>query len=64
MRPKADIPEQEIAGQIIEGKTNDEIGRVINRKKKTVDDYIHRLLRKYGCRNRTELAVNILGLNL
>ena len=64
MRKKANIPAREIAEQIAQGKTNKEIAEVLGISKRTADDYISRLLRKYSCRNRAELAVKILGVNV
>lgn len=56
MRRRVPIPAQEIARLIAEGKTNAEIGQAIGKAKNTVDNYVHRLLRQYQCRNRAQLA--------
>lgn len=62
MRKKSEIPAKKIAECIIDGKANKEIAIVINKKKKTVDDYIHRLFQIHHCKNRTQLAMKILNL--
>jgi DNA-binding NarL/FixJ family response regulator len=62
MRPKTNIPAEHIAQLIAEGKANKEIAERLGKSKRTIDDYIHRLLRRNGCRNRAQLAVKILGV--
>lgn len=49
--------EQYIIGLIREGKANKEIGGMLHKPKRTIDDIIHRLLIKHKCKNRIELAM-------
>lgn len=64
MRRRANIPAEEIARYIAAGKANKEIAEELDKSKRTIDGWVHRLLRKYGCRNRAQLAVKILGVNV
>jgi DNA-binding NarL/FixJ family response regulator len=48
--------EQYIIELIREGKTNKEIAIAILTTEQTVKDRVHKLLRKYNCKNRTQLA--------
>lgn len=60
MRHKVVLPVERIAQCIIDGKTNKEIASVLDKSKRTVDDYMHRLLSMYNCKNRAQLANKIL----
>lgn len=51
--------EQYIIELIREGKANKEIAEVINISEQAVKNRIHRLLRKYKCRNRVQLALHV-----
>jgi DNA-binding NarL/FixJ family response regulator len=42
---------------IREGKANKEIADVIHKSLGATENIIHRLLRKYNCRNRVQLAL-------
>lgn len=52
-----DISIIELIGQ---GLTDKEIADRMGMKKRTVQDKIHNLLRKYDCRNRAQLVVKVL----
>lgn len=64
MRQRTKIPAEEIARHIAHGKANKEIADEMGLKPDTIKKYIHRLLRKTNCRNRTELAIKLLELNV
>lgn len=55
MRNQAD--EKYIIELIREGKANKEIACEIHISVQAVKDRIHKLLRKYNCKNRVQLAV-------
>jgi DNA-binding NarL/FixJ family response regulator len=42
---------------IRQGKANKEIGDIIHISEEAVKNRIHRLLRKYNCKNRVQLAL-------
>jgi DNA-binding NarL/FixJ family response regulator len=48
---------------IREGKANKEIAAIIHITEQAVKDRIHRLLRKYNCKNRTQLAMNGMDIS-
>lgn len=52
--------EQYIIELIRQGKANKEIAILTGKQKRTIDDIIHRLLRKHKCKNRVELAIKTL----
>lgn len=49
--------EQYIIELIRQGKANKEIAQVIHTSEEAVKNRIHRLLRKYDCKNRVQLAL-------
>jgi len=55
---KNQVDEQYIIELIREGKANKEIAAMIHTTEGAVKDRIHRLLKKYNCKNRTQLALN------
>jgi DNA-binding NarL/FixJ family response regulator len=48
--------ENQIIELIREGKSNKEIAAATNSTEGAIKDRIHRLLRKYNCKNRIQLA--------
>lgn len=56
MNPK----NQKILELIADGKADKEIAKELSIKTKTVNQAIHRMLKKYNCRNRAHLVVTIL----
>lgn len=48
--------EREVAQLMIEGLTNEEIGRDLHVSSKTIDSHRHHLLQKLGCRNVADLT--------
>lgn len=54
---KNQTDEKYIIELIREGKANKEIALIVHKPKRTVDDIIHRMLKKHQCRNRVELAI-------
>lgn len=55
MKNQAD--EQYIIELIREGKANKEIAAVVHKPVRTLEGIVYRLMRKYKCRNRVELAI-------
>lgn len=55
---KNPVDEQYIIELIRQGKANKEIAEIIHTTEQGVKDRIHRLLRKYDCKNRTQLAMS------
>jgi DNA-binding NarL/FixJ family response regulator len=51
--------ELEIARGVVLGQTNKEIACALSLSQYTVRDHVSALLRKYGARSRTELAVHL-----
>lgn len=51
--------EQYIIELIREGKANKEIAESIHKTIGATENIIHRLLKKYNCKNRTQLAVTV-----
>lgn len=51
------IDEKYIIELIREGKANKEIADMINKSIPTVKVYISRLMKKYNCKNRVQLAL-------
>jgi DNA-binding CsgD family transcriptional regulator len=49
--------ERDIVRLVVEGRSNDEIGRELGIARKTVETHLARLYERYGCRSRAELAV-------
>jgi DNA-binding NarL/FixJ family response regulator len=52
--------ELEIARRVARGHTNKEIAQALHLSQYTVRDHVSALLRKYGVRSRTELAVHLV----
>ncbi len=48
---------------IRQGLTNKEIAGYVHKRKRAVDDIIHRMLKKYKCKNRVELATKDVSRN-
>lgn len=55
--------EKYIIELIREGKANKEIADAINISEGAAKNRVHRLLRKYNCRNRVELAIKTLNVS-
>lgn len=51
--------ENQIIELIREGKANKEIAGIIHCTEGAVKDRVHRLLRKYNCKNRVQLALTV-----
>jgi DNA-binding NarL/FixJ family response regulator len=49
---------------ISEGLTNKEIADKLEMNKRTVEDRIARLLKKFECKNRTQLSLKIVLYNI
>jgi DNA-binding NarL/FixJ family response regulator len=49
--------ERDIVRLVVEGRSNDEIGRELGIARKTVETHLAHLYERYGCRSRAELAV-------
>jgi DNA-binding NarL/FixJ family response regulator len=49
--------EREVVRLVVEGRSNDEIGRELGIARKTVETHLAHLYERYGCRSRAELAV-------
>ena len=49
--------EKDVLSQIRLGRSNKEIGLMFDLREKTVKHYMTKLLKKYGVRSRTELAL-------
>lgn len=58
MRGKKTIPDEQIIALISEGLANKEIAARLGAKHRTVEKIVSTLLKKHGCRNRVELAMN------
>jgi DNA-binding NarL/FixJ family response regulator len=52
--------ERKIIENIVKGKTNREISANIGKAEATVRNYIYVLFQRFGCKNRTELAMLFL----
>lgn len=50
---------QRIVELIAEGMADKEIAKELNKKKRTIEKAISRMLKKYNCRNRAHLVVTI-----
>lgn len=61
MRNQTD--EKYIIELIREGKANKEIAGVIHKSVVATENIIHRLLRKYNCKNRVQLALKDTGVS-
>ncbi|WP_199621405.1 response regulator transcription factor [Paenibacillus alkalitolerans] len=58
--PYVNNVERKIIESIAKGKTNREIATEIGRSEATVRNYIYILFQRFGCKNRTELAMLFL----
>jgi DNA-binding NarL/FixJ family response regulator len=57
---KNQVDEQYIIELIRQGKANKEIAYAMHKSVGAVENLIHRLLRKYRCKNRVQLALTDL----
>jgi DNA-binding NarL/FixJ family response regulator len=62
MNSKKEIQEQKVIAMIAAGMANKEIAGELSTTTQSIKDKIHKLLRKYNCRNRTELAMKFTSL--
>jgi DNA-binding NarL/FixJ family response regulator len=62
MSGKIKIPRDKVIQLIAEGKANKEIAAVFSTTKGTIECIVHKLLREYNCKNRTELAIKALNV--
>lgn len=51
------ITEEDIISRIQQGKANKQIASDLNTTEGYIEQLIHKLFRKYNCKNRTELAL-------
>jgi DNA-binding NarL/FixJ family response regulator len=59
-RPKSKtltVREQQVIDLVAEGKLNKEIGHILHLSEGTIKEYLHKIFRKVGVTNRTELAI-------
>jgi two-component system, NarL family, response regulator DevR len=49
---------------ISDGLTNKEIADRMNMPVRTIEDRVARLLKKFGCKNRTQLSLKVVMFNL
>lgn len=61
MRGKKEIQEQKVIELISSGMANKQIAKALDKSKHTIDGIVRQLLRKYDCKNRTELAVKSMN---
>jgi DNA-binding NarL/FixJ family response regulator len=54
---KITVREQQVIDLVAEGKLNKEISYTLHLSEGTVKEYLHKIFRKVGVTNRTELAV-------
>jgi len=59
---KIQTDEQYIIQLIREGKANKEIAAIIHKSVGATENIIHRLLRKYNCKNRVQLATKEINV--
>jgi DNA-binding NarL/FixJ family response regulator len=63
-QPKISESSKRILMHISEGLTNKEIAVKLEMNKRTVEDRIARLLKKFECKNRTQLSLKIVLYNI
>jgi two-component system nitrate/nitrite response regulator NarL len=63
-QPKISESSKQILMHISEGLTNKEIADKLEMNKRTVEDRIARLLKKFECKNRTQLSLKIVLYNI
>jgi DNA-binding NarL/FixJ family response regulator len=63
-QPKISESSKRILMHISEGLTNKEIADKLEMNKRTVEDRIARLLKKFECKNRTQLSLKIVLYNI
>lgn len=61
MRGKKEIQEQQVIELISAGLANKQIATALKKSKHTIDGIVRQLLKKYDCKNRTELAVKSMN---
>lgn len=59
---RARIPNDKVIELIAEGKGNKEIATELSTTTQSIKDKIHKLLKKYKCKNRTELAIKFMSV--
>lgn len=62
MRGKKELQDQEIIALISAGMANKQIAQELATTELSIKDKVHKLLRKYNCRNRTELAMKFANV--
>lgn len=61
LSPELNEAQREICAKIRAGKTNKEIAQDLNLGQQTVKNYLTRIYRHYGAKNRLELATILIG---
>jgi len=57
LNPKLSLREKQVVGLVSQSKLNKEIAHELHLTEGTIKEYLHRIFRKLGTKNRTELAV-------
>ena len=57
LMPKLNFRETQVVGLVSQAKLNKEIAYELHLTEGTIKEYLHRIFRKLGTSNRTELAV-------
>jgi two-component system, NarL family, nitrate/nitrite response regulator NarL len=57
LNPKLSFREKQVVDLVSQSKLNKEIAHELHLAEGTVKEYLHRIFRKLGTKNRTELAV-------
>jgi DNA-binding NarL/FixJ family response regulator len=57
LNPKLSFREKQVVDLVSQSKLNKEIAHELHLTEGTVKEYLHRIFRKLGTKNRTELAV-------
>jgi len=57
LNPKLSFREKQVVDLVSQSKLNKEIAHELHLREGTVKEYLHRIFRKLGTKNRTELAV-------
>ena len=57
LNPKLSFREKQVVDLVSQSKLNKEIAHELHLSEGTIKEYLHRIFRKLGTKNRTELAV-------
>jgi two-component system nitrate/nitrite response regulator NarP len=57
LNPKLSFRERQVVDLVSQSKLNKEIAHELHLTEGTIKEYLHRIFRKLGTKNRTELAV-------